>query len=260
MASRPTYNAVSANTLFHFTGGLNAIRGILRGGFYPSYHREVLQDILRSKSEYGVSYIPMVCFCDIPLTRIKKHIEEYGSYGIGLTKRWGLKQKISPIIYVDRDSKTVSHIKKLTKNLTVLDKTYKKKLKIATTLDKTVLDFENVMSELIHIYKYIKPYKRGSTIFYDEREWRYVPYDNQFPVLWDGKFKRRFKLNGLLRKEGPLTFFPDEINYIIVKRNDEIPKMVDIINRLPDKPYRKSIKKILSTKIITTQQLDMDFG
>lgn len=36
--------------------------------------------------------------------------------------------------------------------------------------------------------------------------------------------------------------------------------MVDIINRLPDRPYTKNMKKILATKIITTEQLDKDFG
>lgn len=260
MASRSTYNAVSADTLFHFTSGLDIIRGVLRNGFYPSYHQEVLQDILRNKSEYGVSYVPMVCFCDIPLTRIKRHIQFYGSYGIGLTKKWGLKQKISPIIYVDKGSKTVSHIKKLTEKLTDLDSIYKERLKQTETIDEAVFDFENVMGELIHIYKYLKPYKRGDIIFYDEREWRYVPYANQFPVLWKGKFKKRFKLDRQLKKEAPLIFEPDEINYIIVKKNKEIPKMVDIINRLPDRQYGKSIKKILSTKIITTEQLDKDFG
>ncbi|MCC7302804.1 MAG: hypothetical protein IT233_09190 [Bacteroidia bacterium] len=260
MASRSSYSAVSANTLFHFTSGLDVIRGVLRTGFYPSYHREVLKDILRSKSEYGVSYVPMVCFCDIPLTRIKKHIQDYGSYGIGLSKKWGLKQKICPIIYVDKNSSTVSHIKKLTENLTVLDETYKAGLKQAETIDDDILDFENVMGELMHIYKYLKPYKRADTVFYDEREWRYVPYGSQYPVLWRGKFKRRFKLNKLLRKEAPLTFTPDEINYIIVKNNKEIPKMVDMINRLPDRPYTKNMKKILATKIITTEQLDKDFG
>ena len=258
MASR-SYSAVSANTLFHFTTGLPVIKGILREGFYPSYHREVLRDILRRKSEYGVSYVPMVCFCDIPLTRIKKHIQDYGSYGIGLTKKWGLKQKISPIIYVDKNSNTVSHIKKLTESLATLDLNYKKRLIQAETVDNLVLDFENVMGELMHIYKYLKPYKRGETVFYDEREWRYVPYGSQYPVLWKGKFKRRFELNKLLRKEAPLKFSPDDINYIVVRGNKEIPKMVDIINRLPNRPYTKSIKKILSTKIITTEQLDRDF-
>jgi hypothetical protein len=50
--------------------------------------------------------IPMVCFCDLPLSLIKKHVEEYGGYGIGLNKTWGVKNGVAPVIYTHSRAKT----------------------------------------------------------------------------------------------------------------------------------------------------------
>ncbi len=46
----------------------------------------------------------MTCFCDLPLSNTYKHLEEYGGYGIGLTKDWGKSKGLSPILYVHDNS------------------------------------------------------------------------------------------------------------------------------------------------------------
>src|ERR1700722_18644469 len=177
MASRKSLNTISANSLFHFTKGLQTVESILKNGLYPRYHRELFTNIFEKKNPFNVSYIPMVCFCDIPLSLINDHIQDYGSYGIGLRKKWGIQRNICPIIYVDRSSSSAFHIKKLNENLTTLIRDYKKKIrnKAENDIDKIILDIDSVSGELLNFSKYVKPYKGKSRnaekIFYNEREW-----------------------------------------------------------------------------------------
>ena len=46
----------------------------------------------------------MICFCDIPLHLIADHINEYGQYGLGLSREWALKGKLNPVFYYQMNS------------------------------------------------------------------------------------------------------------------------------------------------------------
>ena len=78
---------LSSNSIFHFTKEKASLKGILEDNFKIHYRGEsvTLGDQRR------VFYVPMVSFCDIPLSEIKKHIANYGAYGIGLTKEWAMR-------------------------------------------------------------------------------------------------------------------------------------------------------------------------
>ena len=86
---------ISLNTLFHFTDKIENVIGILKEGFRPHFCLEDLNDFVSrdERIEYLEWAIPMVCFCDIPLSQSTNHREHYGNYGIGLSKEWG---KASP--------------------------------------------------------------------------------------------------------------------------------------------------------------------
>ena len=90
---------LSANTLFHFTRHRENLLGILRDNFKPHYS---LETIVGALPPNGVlrSAIPMVCFCDIPLSQIRNHARDYGSYAIGLSKSWASQKSIAPVMYV----------------------------------------------------------------------------------------------------------------------------------------------------------------
>ena len=80
--------AVSANTLFHFTGCLDNLVNILNsGGFWPRYCVEY-----GWRKKFAVC---QCCFCDIPLSDIQKHTKNYGCYGLGMSKEWGMSNGIS---------------------------------------------------------------------------------------------------------------------------------------------------------------------
>ena len=94
---------ISTNSLFHFTKKVNNIFSILENDFYPQYCIEEIIDCIYHvdggtlDSRLGV---PMVCFCDIPLSQINKHTTYYGNYAIGLTKDWAKRNKINPVLYM----------------------------------------------------------------------------------------------------------------------------------------------------------------
>ena len=82
-----TNNTISANTLFHFTKTIDNIRNILTDTFSPRY---CLEHLAFMASENIDLAIPMVCFCDIPLSQIIDHVDTYGEYAIGLNKDWAM--------------------------------------------------------------------------------------------------------------------------------------------------------------------------
>ena len=115
---------------------------------------------------------PMVCFCDIPLSKLKRHIGTYGNYGIGLTKNWGFKKNLSPVIYTKQKARTASNYEKLIK-------WYRQNFEEESN-DQKAKEFSQLFSDFLMFTKPYsgKMYKNGKnkiTRFYDEREWRWIP-------------------------------------------------------------------------------------
>jgi hypothetical protein len=71
---------ISSETLFTFTGKLEYLIGMLRDGIKPRYVFERLP-----YKEYHY-IVPVKCFCDIPLGKIKSHLEWFGNYGLGIKR------------------------------------------------------------------------------------------------------------------------------------------------------------------------------
>jgi len=92
--------SLSSNSIIHLTKSKKQLEEILNIGLRPHYCTETL-------SIDGDIYelcVPMVSFCDIPLSKIKDHIGKYGEYGIGLTKEWAIKNKLNPVVYIEAGS------------------------------------------------------------------------------------------------------------------------------------------------------------
>ena len=86
---------LSADTLFNFTKEFKYVEDKIRNRFKP---RLVLEDYAPIDLQMEIA-IPMVCFCDIRLSDIWAHTKEYGDYGIGLKKEWGIAKGLSPLIF-----------------------------------------------------------------------------------------------------------------------------------------------------------------
>jgi hypothetical protein len=90
---------ISSTTLFHYTKSVDALTGILENGFWVRHCTEYRYP---GKVRQRID-IPMVCFCDIPISLINNHTKTYspkGVFAIGMNRSWGEKKGINPVIYV----------------------------------------------------------------------------------------------------------------------------------------------------------------
>lgn len=91
---------VSSNTLIHFTKDKERLKSIFLDNFRVGFCKEA-----PTLGGFGTTcHVPMVSFCDIPLSQIKDHISKYGEYGIGLTREWGIRNKLNPVLYLEPGS------------------------------------------------------------------------------------------------------------------------------------------------------------
>lgn len=197
---------LSANTLFHFTPNFNWLTGILETGFIPRLSKEFYDNNnILGRSVEG-TYVPMVCFCDIPVSHLRNHIGFYGQYGIGLDKGWGIEKGLSPVFYLTENSQFIQDFKTivngasdLVDDLIFVYKNGRPKTPSdqpsdinITKGDTSSLEYladqiDNKFMALHSLEKFYKPYSgrfiRGNKVFenycyYDEREWRYNPTFN----------------------------------------------------------------------------------
>ena len=66
-----------ADSFYHFTPKKEHLFSIIENGFYPRYCIENYDYLLRKYKHDPTIAIPMVCFCDIPITFIEGHVENY---------------------------------------------------------------------------------------------------------------------------------------------------------------------------------------
>jgi hypothetical protein len=246
---------LSSNSIIHFTKSKESLKGILRDNFKISYCLESIY-FDDNPLEYAV---PMVSFCDIPLSEVKQHITKYGAYGIGLTKEWASRQKMNPVLYVERYSLLANSY------MTFYNKYLTETKKVRGSLElheKCVVDIlryiKNYQNDLIRGGQVIKNYR-----FSDEREWRYVLDYNETSnfILTDIEYRteeQKSFFNSSLEKYR-LEFTPNDIKYVIIESEHEIPEFVDILRSSKGNKYTYNDVERLLTRLITTEQIVQDF-
>jgi hypothetical protein len=249
--------AVSSNILTHFTSSIDYLEDILKNGFVPRLCEE---DYSFLGKDYHNVLIPMVCFCDIPLHLIHEHISDYGSYGLGLSKSWGKKNGLNPLIYLDKE--------------TLLSKPFGEIFNILPDLrDPSVERNQIILENFWKIYCFLKPYqgidKKGNDkIFYDENEWRYIP-KSLHNIKSDGDIigltlffdeatdDKKNEIQSILNKD-PLTFDPENIRYIFIDKDKEREKTINMIGGIKSPKYSSTQIAILCSKIISYSQFEKD--
>lgn len=177
---------LSTGSVTHFTRKYDNLVGILKNGFKPSccsespiYQKE--HKTMKTIFEYmGFDVpiienvvIPMVCFCDIPPKLSRRHKEQYGCYSISLSKKWVIKNGISPVLYIRMDTRIHSILYGLLHTFEILKSALPEK-----NVDESLnIKYSNLQRHMNEFWTYVKPYcsDDSSVKFYDEREWRFVP-------------------------------------------------------------------------------------
>jgi hypothetical protein len=222
---------ISSNVLFHFTKSMDDLKSILKHGFYPHYCPEYTfgsgDSEAISKRHHPMCAVPIVSFCDLPLSLIRKHLKAYGRYGIGLKKTWGVSKGVAPVIYTHSKALTRKSISRLTARIANINDT-------------------KALSDLERLTAYTKPFVgsawrtnhvKMNVRFYDEREWRYVPVVRGSRSLFlDWKDYRnaatRNRLQSRFKKENTLSVDPDAIQYLIVPYDKGETNVIKLHNYL----------------------------
>ena len=244
---------LSSNTIIHFTKTKESLEGILTNNFKVHYCKEAI--VLANQPL--TFHVPMVSFCDIPLSEIKNHIDKYGEYGIGMTKQWAERRGLNPVLYVENNSD--------------LSKSYRTAYFDYFGREKKVIDLNKHEKCVMDIVRYIKNYQndliRSDGVikdyrFSDEREWRYVPsYDRSFSMIVaadDITNEAQKDAIQLKLKDESLVFEPEDIKYIIIKDDSEISDFLDLLRRSKGTKYSYNDVERLMTRILTTEQIKTD--
>jgi hypothetical protein len=206
----------------------------------------------------------MTSFCDLTIMQLANdsvHRQNFGEFGIGLTKDWGVRNKVSPVMYAHRTSQQTKRLNKL---INVIND-YRNKGFSSKAVDI-------IEAEMIDSFKFIKPYKgiyhKGKKIkngtkaivYYNEREWRYCPSVHQYSVLRatipDNKQEKE-KLNRKLR-EDLIKFETKDVKFIVIKGKKDFLIVSKTINDMVD--LDDTQKSFLLTKIISFEEIREDYG
>lgn len=222
---------ISSTTLFNFTDSLDYLIDNLKEGFYCSFTYEKLP--LRNNGYRA----PMACFCDIPLSLIKEHIDWYGRYGIGIKRTYARENGVQPVWYVTSENNLVSS---LIKNKVLTD--YERKYLLPYL--KQFIGYQ--YSEKDDMEKRKK--------FYDEHEWRYIP-DNSMVEPFFNKIKGSVPASTYTPPRMALDL--SQVEYIIIDKETEFKKMLVELKSI-SRGRNISFEALIS-KIITSKQIERDF-
>lgn len=248
--------SISSNSVIHYTNKLENLKGIIKSqGFRLKYCLEELQ--VDRKIEF-FSAIPMVSFCDIPLSEVKNHIDSYGSYGIGLYKTWAKTMHLNPVLYLESNSLLTKTLLSQFERISALRQTEKEDQQLNLATINTLLYCKNYEGRLKHGKIDDENYR-----FYDEREWRYVENSETLKdapfVIWGSQYiEKKDEFNDKL-KDIYLKFSFSDISYLIVDDESDIHEILNVLNEVYEDVCTSKELKILSTRIITKNQIYNDF-
>lgn len=217
--------------------------------------------------------IPMICFCDIPLTRAKSHSNLYGNFIVGVDKDMAITvfgDNINPVMY--RTSQTIG--------LALHDLSV-----IKATIDNVdgCYNYKRSLNQLIGNTKPYNGTVNGKDYcFYNEREWRIlIPFDYSEYTKWywnlsEEEFAvKKDEINKILHsseyayrgftididnEEGFMQF----ITHIVADTEANIPELVEFVlnEEQPLFGYPKVSKRIrnfLVSRITSFERIEKDY-
>lgn len=208
----------------------------------------------------------MVSFCDIPLSQATQHMQTYGNYAVGLTKEWGIRKGIAPVLYSYPGSVVAHSIGELyaLDIPTTREMPDGERARAGKATDALITHIARLLG-LLKAYE--GPFFRRNRMiphvrFYNEREWRFLPpgLETMVPLTREeySDFTQLRAGNEALWNLPALGFEPSDIKYIVVASEAEILPMIREVERIKEK-YSTDEVKLLSSRIISASQIQTDF-
>jgi hypothetical protein len=277
---------ISSNLLFHLTYKIDTLKSILSDKFYGSFCIETLH----FDNKEDKLYVPMISFCDIPLT-ILSNKTKYGEFGLGMTKEWGIKNQLNPVLYLEKNSSLSDSIVQsfigAHKLLDILEPEFER---INSALDKMTEDQNNNSLDIIkftelnnerirqgQIYNTIAHIRYSLCFtkhysddlvrnnittpnykFYDEREWRYLPklgspIFNTIRSADDYNNWRGQTENKPIISDVSLSFNYQDIEFIIVEKSSDEIEIKEFIKNLSN--FNQNERETLYSKITSFERI-----
>lgn len=223
---------VSANILCNYMKKPEYLRMALKNlALYPRYYEERLEYL--NIPALPTATFPMLCFCDIPLSKVGEHMDFYGHYGIALKKNSCIARDVQPISYINRRARLCQDISEAFNSLYSIDEVLE---------DKWSFLPDVLMSQLLYtkpIDGYmLKDEELVYRLFQDECEWRYIPTDlGGLELILQQKYNtekgRRSYSDTLNKHENSwFKFQLEDIEYIIVPDEIQAQKLMGYIARM----------------------------
>jgi hypothetical protein len=285
-------NQVSSESLFHFTKTKKAFFSILKiaprfsycaesfpGGCFPPENDEYGAFLRTLMSSHVYVLMPMICFCDIPITQTTFHEKRYGSYVIGFDKKTLLDavsmigwSTLNPVLYYN-DNDVAMMLTQLVN-------------KVDTSNNETTTP----TNDGFRLFGLFKPYrgygKDENYVYYNEREWRIllnyreICEELKWQVIRDKNqaLTEVKKLNEKLHTSNhwkiPMSVQPQKLSqfiqklvtHIIVRHESQIPSVAKyILNERNDlfgitaKKIDDETRKLLITRITSMERIRKDY-
>jgi hypothetical protein len=245
----------SDDNLYHFTDDYNGLISIMNNKIKPQYCGE---DFSYIQEELKIA-LPILCFCDIPIERHPSHLGKYGYYGIGFKKEWAKRNHLNPLCYIAPDSVMAAALRIFIKGYDFI----KEYTEIASLFNENVENSINAIKNAGSIIlMYLKLYEDKGLRYYDEKEWRYIYFDeSKLDIPISVLINDKNNIDNIKKENQPkinkednakLDFSVNDITHIFLSNEEEKDDFIGKLEGYSDTDIAK-IRELIKISAESTQ-------
>ncbi|MBK7573630.1 MAG: hypothetical protein IPI10_19290 [Bacteroidetes bacterium] len=197
-------------SIIHFTSKFETLKTIINSSSLRLFYCK--EDFYLGGKMASSAVHPMVSFSEYIVKTIDKKKITYGNFGIGFKKSWVVKNKLHPVIYIDKNSLVANSLADLL--------VARRKNAVTQLAPKVKLAIMTIKCFTKNTNGYNSKFKIDDFDFKNENEWRYVPTKKQIGGILISQSKSKYlartdHYNNQLENY-PLKFTASDIEYIFV--------------------------------------------
>lgn len=253
--------------LYHATSDFERLCKILVEGFRPQFcHEEIEANLseaeikeatenyrpvsipgMKEQSDYPfntnliAAYFPMISFCSTPLNDAICRMKSYGQYGIALSRNWGIKNRLNPVVYMEPNSELT---RSFVKSFYWIRKYRPSDINFSISdhgLGEKYIAIRSLVGTFAYAKNFYGPlYRKGEMIseqypFGYEREWRlWTSHDNLPRFVYASEFRENLSLKEDLNSkvDNLVRFSADDIESVVVGEESDVGKIKKLLKTL----------------------------